>query len=43
MKHKENQNVVEIYIYNEKGEKGISSALRYKAETRKVKGIFTKL
>ena len=43
MKYKDHQSVVEIYIYNEKEEKGISSALSYKSETRKVKGIFTKL
>ena len=36
-------NVSEFYIYNERGDDGVSLAIDFKSRSRKVKGIFTKL
>lgn len=43
LRWKINSKVVEFYIFNNLGEKGIARALSYKSLTRKVKGIYNKL
>jgi hypothetical protein len=41
--YKINNKVVEYYIYNDEGEKGLSKALEYKNWTKKVKGIYSNI
>jgi len=41
LRYKINVKVVEFYIYNDQGEKGMSRALEFKGWTKKVKGIYT--
>ena len=43
LRWKINNKVVEFYIFNNLGEKGIARALSYKSLTRKVKGIYNQL
>ena len=38
-----NSKVIEFFIYNEVGQKGISKALSFKGLSRKVKGIYNVL
>ena len=41
--YNDHKKITQIYIYNEKEDKGISNALSYKTESRKVKGIYNDL
>ena len=43
LKYKINVRVVEYYIYNDQGEKGMTDALEYKSWSKKVRGIYTNL
>lgn len=43
LRSKVNSKVVEFFIFNTEGDKGIAKCLSYKSESRKVKGIYNQL
>ena len=43
LRYKINVRVVEYYIFNDQGEKGMTDALEYKSWSKKVRGIYNNL